>query len=74
MTDPCEATARPLCTDQREALFLGLSLLVQSLDFLLHGLRCSSQLICASLVIDLSLVSQELLAGLVCLQLMNVLR
>ena len=32
MTDPREATARPLDTDMREALFLGLFLLGQSLD------------------------------------------
>ena len=32
MTDPCEATARPLCTDTREALFLGLFLFGWSLD------------------------------------------
>lgn len=32
MTDPCEATARPLRTDARVALCLGLFLLVQSLD------------------------------------------
>ena len=40
MTDPCEATVMPLCTDRREALFLGLFFLGQSLeDPLLLGLE-----------------------------------
>jgi hypothetical protein len=77
MTDPSEATARPLCTDTREALFLGFFLLGQSLDelfllsleALLPGLSCFLGLRPASL----SLVSQELLAGLVCLQFVDVL-
>jgi hypothetical protein len=34
MTDSCEATARKQDTDMREALFLGLFLLGQSLDAL----------------------------------------
>ena len=77
MTDPREATARPLDTDMREALFLFLFLLGQSLDdlfllgleALLPALSCFLGLRPASL----SLVSQELLAGLVCLQLVDVL-
>ena len=77
MTDLCEATARPLCTDMREALFLGLLLLGQSLDdlfllgleALLPALSCFLGLRPASL----SLVSQELLVGLVCLQFVDVL-
>jgi hypothetical protein len=77
MTDPCKATARPLCTDTREALFLGLLLLGQSFDdlfllgleALLLALPCFLGLRPASL----SLVSQLLLVGLVCLQLVGVL-
>ena len=77
MTDPREATARPLDTDMREALFLGLLLLGQSFDdlfllgleALLLALPCFLGLRPASL----SLVSQLLLVGLVCLQLVGVL-
>ena len=77
MTDPPEATGSPLCTDTREALFLGLFLLGQSLDDLL--LLCLESLLPALSCFlglrpaSLSLVSQELLAGLVCLQLVDVL-
>ena len=77
MTDPSEATARPLCTDTREALFLGLFLLGQSLDDLfLLGLEALLLALPCFLVLrpaSLSLVSQELLVGLVCLQLVDVL-
>ena len=77
MTDPSEATARPLSTDTREALFLGLFLLGQSLDglFLLRLDALLPALLCflGLRPARLSLVSQELLAGLVCLQFVDVL-
>ena len=77
MTDPPEATGSPLCTDSREALFLGLFLLGQSLDdLLLLGLEALLPALSCFLGLrpaSLSLVSQELLAGLVCLQLVDVL-
>ena len=77
MTDPPEATGSPLCTDSREALFLGLFLLGQSLDdLLLLGLEALLLALSCFLGLrpaSLSLVSQELLAGLVCLQLVDVL-
>ncbi|CAH7357921.1 LOC500845 [Phodopus roborovskii] len=54
MTYPPEATGNPPCTDTREALFLGLFLLGQSLDdLLLLGLETSSWCFRALLVLDL---------------------
>jgi hypothetical protein len=73
MTDLSET----LCRDTREALFLGLFLLRQSLDdFFLLGLDALLPALSCFLglrPVSLSLIIQELLAGLVSLQFVDVL-
>lgn len=73
MTDPPMVIGNPLCTDWRETLFLGLLLLGQGLDdFLLLDLEgLLPELLC---FLDLGPTSLSLGAGLVGLQLVDVLQ